>query len=163
AFPPSGIILRQGDVGDAFFVVASGTVGVYVTGKSGAVETRLRTLHPGEPFGEMALLGNSPRTATIKAETNCEGLRLERSAFLDLVGDNRTVALAVAAPLSRRLADLLNRSAELEPPAASTAPPPPLEGAVVAAAAAAARPWWRPGRVGIAVAAAIGILGAGWV
>src|SRR5262245_59703562 len=52
AFPSSGIILRQGDVGDAFYVVASGTVGVYVTDRSGAVETRLRILHPGEPFGE---------------------------------------------------------------------------------------------------------------
>ena len=56
AFPPSEIILRQGDVGDAFYVIASGTVGVYLDDGSDAVERRLRVLHPGEPFGEMALL-----------------------------------------------------------------------------------------------------------
>jgi anion transporter len=162
AYPSSSIVFRQGDAGDAFYVVASGTVGVYVTDRSGAVETRVTVLHAGDPFGEMALLSNIPRSATIRAETDCDVLRLERSSFLDLVRDQPTVALAVAATLSRRLADMLDQPGGLD--AALTAAPPlrAVEGAVAAAAAAATRPRWRPGRAGIALTAAVALLGAGW-
>lgn len=66
------IIFHQGDVGDALYLVASGSVGVYVTNKSSTTEKQVKVLHAGEPFGEMALLGNIPRTATIRAETDCE-------------------------------------------------------------------------------------------
>ena len=52
-------------------------------GRSDPEGLRVRTLHAGEPFGEMALLTNEPRTATIRAETDCRVLRLPRSSFLD--------------------------------------------------------------------------------
>src|SRR4030095_6145219 len=113
-FPPSSIIFRQGDAGDAFYIVATGSVGVYVSDRSSGAETRVRVLQAGEPFGEMALLSNIPRTASIKAETNCEVLRLERSSFLDLVRDQPTVVLAVAETLSRRLAGMVHQPGEPE-------------------------------------------------
>jgi anion transporter len=162
AFPSSSIVFRQGDAGDAFYVVATGAVGVYVTDTSSTVERRVRVLHVGEPFGEMALLSNIPRTATIRAETNCEVLRLERGSFLDLVRDQPTVALAVATTLSRRLAGMLNQPGGLEAVPSVAPPPRAVGGAVAAAAAAATRPRWRPGRAGIALTAAIVMLGAGW-
>ncbi len=160
-YPSSSIVFRQGDPGDAFYVVASGTVGVYVTDRRGAAETLVTVLHAGEPFGEMALLSNIPRSATIRAEMDCDVLRLDRSSFLDLVRDQPTVALAVAATLSRRLADMLDQPGGLDA-ALSAAPPRAVEGAVAAAAAAATRPRWRPGRSGIALTAAVAVLGAGW-
>jgi anion transporter len=162
AFPSSAIIFRQGDAGDAFYVVATGAVGVYVTDGNSAVERRVRVLHAGEPFGEMALLSNIPRTATIRAETNCEVLRLEHSSFLDLVREQPTVVLAVATTLSRRLAGMVDQSGGLEAVPPFARPPRAVEGAVAAAVAAATRPRWRPGRAGIALTAAIAILGAGW-
>jgi anion transporter len=153
------IIFRQAEPGDAFYLVASGSVGVYLVDESGAAEIRVRVLHAGEPFGEMALLTNRPRTTTIKAETDCEVLRLDRSAFLNLVREQPSVALAIASTLCRRLADMLH-----QPASATTAAV--LEqadgGVVVAAAAAAARPRWRPGRGVLALAAAIGMLAIGW-
>jgi anion transporter len=162
AFPSSSIIFRQGDAGDAFYIVATGSVGVYVSDRSSGAETRVRVLQAGEPFGEMALLSNIPRTASIKAETNCEVLRLERSSFLDLVRDQPTVVLAVAETLSRRLAGMLDQPGALDAALPASPPPRAVEGAVAAAAAAATRPRWRPGRAGIALTAAIAILGAGW-
>jgi anion transporter len=162
AFPSSSIVFRQGDAGDAFYVVATGAVGVYVTDTSSGVERRVRVLHAGEPFGEMALLSNIPRTATIRAETNCEVLRLERGSFLDLVRDQPTVILAVAATLSRRLAGMLDQRGGLDAVPSVAPPPRVVEGAVVAAAAAATRPRWRPGRAGIALTCAIVMLGVGW-
>jgi anion transporter len=152
------IIFRQGDPGDSFYVVASGSAGVYLADKSGATETRVRVLDAGEPFGEMALLTNRPRTTTIKAETDCEVLRLDRGAFLDLVREQPSAALAIAATLSRRLADMLHQT---DDSSATTAPM--LERADGEIVAVAARPRWRPGRGVLALAAAIGMLAVGWV
>ncbi len=67
----------------------------------------------------MALLTNTSRTSTIKAETDCEVLRLERSSFLDLVREQPSVALAVAATLSRRLAGMLSHNSTSATAAAS--------------------------------------------
>src|SRR6187200_1625177 len=65
-YPSGSIIFRQAEPGDAFYLVATGSVGVYSASRTNAAETRVKVLHAGEPFGEMALLTNSPRTATIR-------------------------------------------------------------------------------------------------
>ena len=155
------VIFRQAEPGDAFYLVASGSVAVYLVDESGATEIRVRVLHAGEPFGEMALLTNRPRTATIKAETDCEALRLDRSAFLDLVREQPSAALAIAATLSRRLADMLHQP---DDSSAATTPTrePADEGIVAGAAEAAARSRWRQGSGVLALAAAIGMLAIGW-
>ncbi len=155
------IIFRQADPGDAFYLIAGGSVGVYLAEKSGAGEIRVKVLQAGEPFGEMALLTNNPRTTTIIAETDCEVLRLDRSFFLDLVREQPSVALAIAATLSRRLAGMLDQPSGSSAPAAAM--PEQAGGApeaVAARPAAALR--WRPGYRGLALAAAVGILAAGW-
>lgn len=171
-YAASSIIFRQGDAGDALYVVASGTVGVYTADQTGTAETLVKILSVGEPFGEMALLSSIPRTATIKVETDCEVLRLNRSAFVDLVREQPSVALAIAATLSRRLADMLNCPAGAAFPAVAKpkrAPPAvgqiagPIKGAETGVSAAIG--WLRMcvGRVGIAIGAAIVIFALGWV
>jgi divalent anion:Na+ symporter, DASS family len=146
------IVFRQGDPGDAFYLVARGSVGAYVPDESGDGERRLNLLEAGEPFGEIALLTNIPRTTTIKAETDCELLWLPRSRFLALVREQPSVALAVAATLSRRLAGLLH-----QPGAAA-----PAEHAATAAATGAPPQRW-PERGALALVAAIGVLVIGWI
>src|SRR5215470_6822101 len=76
-------VVHQGGPGDAFYLVVKGTFGVYVAADGD--ESCVNTLGPGAPFGEMALLSGRPRSATVRAETAAEVLRLERSRFLDLV------------------------------------------------------------------------------
>src|SRR3981081_928755 len=157
-YPADSIIFRQAEPGDAFYLVATGSVGVYSTGPSVAAEKLVKALHAGEPFGEMALLTNSTRTATIKAETDCEVLRLDRSFFLELVREQPGVALSIAATLSRPLAGTL---AQPEVADAAVAPTPAhVDEETVAAAA---RPRWRPGRGVLALAAALVMLALGWV
>jgi anion transporter len=168
-YKPGSVIFRQGDTGNAFYLIARGSVGVYTLDSTGTAEQRVKILHAGEPFGEMALLGNITRTASIKAETDCEVLRLERAAFIELVREQPNVALAMAATLSHRLAGMLARSGEAEisrdaEPPLTTAneiagPARPSE----AAAAATARWRWRPGRTSLAVVAAIIIFCVGWI
>jgi CRP-like cAMP-binding protein len=112
SFPPNTTILHQGEPGDAFYLVARGSVGVYSGNDSS--ETPMKILHEGESFGEMALLTNSTRTASIRTETDCEVLRLSRGVFLDVVREQPSVALSIAATLSRRLASMLGHQEELK-------------------------------------------------
>jgi anion transporter len=161
-FENQSIIFEKDDPGNALFLVARGSVGVYAVDANGD-ETRVRVLGPGEPFGEMALLTNSPRTATIKAETDSEVLRLERAAFLDLVRQEPSVALAVAATVSRRLAAMLEGIGAVGSASTGAGTEPGTGGADTGAAPAA--PFWRrwnPGRAGFAVAAAVAVFAFGW-
>jgi anion transporter len=161
-------IFRQGEIGDAFYLVASGSVGVYTNDKIATAEVLVKALHAGEPFGEMALLSNIPRTATIKVESDCEVLRLERSAFVELVAEQPSVGLAIAATLSQRLAGMLDGwggnaagAAAVARPLTGTTDP---GGRVKAAAGAAiGRPKWRSVRAGIAIGAALSIFALGWI
>jgi di/tricarboxylate transporter/CRP-like cAMP-binding protein len=155
------VIFRQDDPGDAFYLVATGHIGIYRADPVGDGDSRIRTIGPGEPFGEMALLTNRSRTATAKCETDCELLRLERSAFLNLVREQPSVALAIAATLSRRLADMLD-NAEAADPAEPSAKPDAVAPGEAAAAAPQHRRRWRLPRAGLAALIAIAVIAAGW-
>lgn len=73
-------VVRQGDSGDAFFVILEGEA--KVLGPSGRVLSRLL---PGEYFGEISLLDGGPRTASVVAETPLTMLALSRSSLLRVV------------------------------------------------------------------------------
>jgi MFS family permease len=91
--PPGFSVIRQGEEGDRFYLVESGEVQVLVDGEPVGVLTA------GECFGEIALLRDVPRTASVVALTDCVLQSLEREAFLDAVSDTevRSRADALAA------------------------------------------------------------------
>jgi hypothetical protein len=74
------VVVRQGDLGEAFYVVAGGRMSVAVDGT-----LRDHVLGQGSGFGEIALLRNLPRTATVTATEPCRLLRLECADFLAAV------------------------------------------------------------------------------
>ncbi len=97
-------VFAQGDPPDALFIVGQGHLGVFALSSDGHGEVRLNTLHPGEIFGEMALLTDEPRSASVRADAaGAEVLRLERERFLELIRQEPTVAHVIAATLTRRL------------------------------------------------------------
>jgi CRP-like cAMP-binding protein/predicted acylesterase/phospholipase RssA len=77
---PGTVILRQGTLGDAYYVVIAGQVAVR-TGYPPGEATHLATLGPGQGFGEMALLGARRRTADVVAATAVQVLAVPRVAF----------------------------------------------------------------------------------
>jgi CRP-like cAMP-binding protein/predicted acylesterase/phospholipase RssA len=79
-YSPGAAILRQGTIGDAFYVVIQGQVAVQI-GHPPSESTQLATLGPGQCFGEMALLSARPRTADVAAESEAEVLAVPRAAF----------------------------------------------------------------------------------
>jgi len=77
--PAGTVLMKQGDPGDAYFVIAAGLFDVTQGGRF------LRTCGRGEGAGEIALLRAIPRTATVTARTDATVYRLGREPFLTAV------------------------------------------------------------------------------
>jgi MFS family permease len=90
-------VIRQGEPGDRFYLVKDGTVDVYVDGR------KVQTLGPGDSFGEIALLRDVPRTATVKARAKAELYALERRDFLGAVTGFAPSLSAAEAVIGMRL------------------------------------------------------------
>jgi anion transporter len=99
---PGSTIVTQGDHGDAFYLIQSGTVQVVVDSGAGNSEI-IAILGPQDWFGEMALLSGEPRSATIIAVKETALWRLSREDWDDLIGKHPTWLLQFCATLSKRL------------------------------------------------------------
>jgi CRP-like cAMP-binding protein len=87
AFEKGRVVIRQGDPGLSFYFVVSGTVNVEVNEHEVDARTGKRRshivgeLHAGASFGELALLHNTSRKATIVCKTSCQFLRVDKEDF----------------------------------------------------------------------------------
>ena len=79
------VVIREGEEGDRFYVIESGRATASYRGEL------LRSMGPGDPFGEIALLRDVPRTATVTADEPMVLLALDRQLFLDAVTGNSEV------------------------------------------------------------------------
>jgi CRP/FNR family transcriptional regulator, cyclic AMP receptor protein len=91
------VLIREGERGREFFVIASGEVEVRRKGR------KIATLGPGSFVGEMALLSKAPRSATVTAVTPLDVLVITDRAFLDLLDKVPELWLKVARALAERV------------------------------------------------------------
>ena len=98
-YDPGTRVVVQGRPGERYHLVTEGTAAVEVDG------ALRRTLGPGDGFGEIALLRDVPRTATVTAQTVLTTLSLERNAFLFAVTMNQASRAQVEALVAGRLAE----------------------------------------------------------
>jgi len=85
--PESRMVIRQGDaMVEKFYIIARGKVQVSKRDTPGEEERKLSVLSDGDHFGEIALIRDVPRTATIRTLTPCIFLSLRRVQFLDIIG-----------------------------------------------------------------------------
>jgi cAMP-dependent protein kinase regulator len=91
-FQPDSSIIRQGEVGDKFYILLNGQADVYLNMPGGS-ELLVNQLKPGQYFGEMALLGGGVRAATVKASGDgpVSAVALDEKAFNSLVNDSRSL------------------------------------------------------------------------
>ena len=80
-------VITQGEEGDVLYLVDSGELDCEKVFKAGDPPTYLKTYKPGESFGELALLYNAPRAATIRAKSDSTLWALDRECFNNIVKD----------------------------------------------------------------------------
>jgi MFS family permease len=93
-------VVRQGDAGHQFFIITAGRVAVSIDGR------HVRDLGAGEAFGEIALLRNVPRTATVEAAASTELVALDRRTFLEAVTGVPASAIVAEATVEQHLGSL---------------------------------------------------------
>jgi CRP-like cAMP-binding protein len=96
-FQEGDVITREGEEGLGFFVIVEGSANVTVTGEQRA------SLGPGDAFGEMALIDQGPRSATVVASTDLRCLALTPWEFRPFVEEHPGVAWALLQTLAKRL------------------------------------------------------------
>ena len=96
---PGMVVIREGDPGDRFYVIASGEVEV------SRHDLPVAKLGPGDFFGEIALLRNIPRTATVAASGFASLRSLDRAQFLAAVTGSPAGAVALGEVMDKRIAE----------------------------------------------------------
>ena len=102
--PANQVIVCEGDVAEAMYVIASGRAKVTLYHCAGR-EVILSVLGEGDFFGEMSLFDSSPRSATVQALEDCRLLRLGKREFLTLLARHHEVAMTLMGGLIARLRD----------------------------------------------------------
>ena len=87
-YEPSATVIKQGDDGAELFLVGEGTLDCFRVAKKGDDENKVKEYEPGDAFGELALLYNAPRAATIRAKTEAVLYSLDRDTFNLIVKDS---------------------------------------------------------------------------
>ncbi len=106
------VLFEEGEPGDAFYIVFKGAMEVVKARPDGTTE-KLAVRRAGEAFGEMALLNDAPRSATVRAAEATQLMVVGRDAFQDLLGGD-SLALRMMRVLSKALRALGVRFASVE-------------------------------------------------
>jgi signal transduction histidine kinase len=102
SYPPNTVLCREGAVENTFYIILEGEV--QVTKLLNELETRfLKHLKEGDFFGEMALIHNAPRAATVVTTAPSTILEIKKDAFSKLLEQSSSMSMAMVREVSRRL------------------------------------------------------------
>jgi CRP/FNR family transcriptional regulator, cyclic AMP receptor protein len=100
-FDAGRLIVRQGDTADAAYVIIEGHAEVIAETPTGPVT--LATLGPNAPVGEMGILTNMPRNATVRAKDRVIALRISKDPFMRMVREFPNISVSIMQELAYRL------------------------------------------------------------
>ena len=102
AYPPGSILCRENAFEDRFYMILEGEAEVSKVINNDQ-NRLLKTLGPGDFFGEMALIHNAPRAATVKSKSALTTLELDKAAFDRVLHNSNSIAMAMVREISDRL------------------------------------------------------------
>ena len=94
-YPPGHILCREGEYEEVFYILAEGTASISKTMGEEEGEKILRAAGAGDLIGEMALIQNAPRSATVRAVTECTALEMDKSDFETMLAQSPRMALDI--------------------------------------------------------------------
>jgi CRP-like cAMP-binding protein len=106
AFDAGKTLFQQGDAADAAYLIIEGEADILVDTSTGSIT--IATLRANDIVGEMAILCDVPRTATVRAKTRLVALRIAKEPFLRMVREFPKMAVSIMRELAHRL-ELTNR------------------------------------------------------
>jgi uncharacterized membrane protein len=101
-FKPGQVIIREGELGDLFYVITEGHAEVLIRDANGS-DVVLHEAGPGDFFGELSMLTNEPRSALVRAVDSLTTLVLERDEFFKFLRTHTHAAIDVMVELGGRL------------------------------------------------------------
>jgi twitching motility protein PilT len=107
--PAGTVLMRQGEVPDAFFVSVEGTVVVHVAAPGDGAAVEVGELAAPQALGEMGLILDDPRTATVTARTELVVARFDRRVFTAMFAQVPGFGRAICAALAQRLVETSRR------------------------------------------------------
>ena len=99
------VVIKQNDPGESLFLIIQGRVQVVMEEAEGQ-EVLLNYIEAGGAFGEMALIDDNPRSATIRTVEPCRFLILHKQEFKDIAMEFPRVTLQICSVLSQRIRDI---------------------------------------------------------
>ena len=105
SFPKNTLVICEGDLSDSLYLILSGKVKVFLSDEEGK-EVTLNMQSDGEYFGELAILDEAPRSASVITTEETKLAILSKSAFDKCMEENPAMALTVMRGLARRLREL---------------------------------------------------------
>jgi CRP-like cAMP-binding protein len=100
-FDPGKTVCRQGDDADAAYLIIDGEADIILEGPAGPIT--VATLGRNEIVGEIGILCNAPRTATVQAKTRLVCLRILKDPFMRMIREFPNMAVAIMRELAHRL------------------------------------------------------------
>ncbi len=114
-FRAGEVIMRQGDMGECAYVIDDGQVEILIEKTNGLVQ-RVGTRGPGTIIGEMSLVDDEPRTATVKAVQDCKLIEISRGDFNRRLKSADPVIQMISQIILTRYRDMLTRAAIFKDP-----------------------------------------------
>ena len=114
--PKDQVIIKEGEFGSQAYLIQSGEVLVYLSKDGKDVE--LARLEPGQIVGEMAVIFDGPRTASVKALSDCNLIVISRQQFEYKLSESDPTIRAIVSMLSKRIVDsnntVINKRSDLD-------------------------------------------------
>ncbi|MCK5506698.1 MAG: Crp/Fnr family transcriptional regulator [Thermodesulfovibrionia bacterium] len=104
-YPKNTMIISEGDQSDSLYIILSGKVKIFLSDEEGK-EVTLNVQGENEYFGELALLDNSPRSASVVTVEQARLIVISKTAFEECMENNPGIALKICKGLARRLREL---------------------------------------------------------
>lgn len=101
-FNKNSIVITEGDSSNSLYVILSGEVKVFVSDADGKINI-VNRLGPGDYFGELSLIDEEPRSASVETVSKCRMSILSRSCFIDYIEQHPRVAVSLLKGMGRRL------------------------------------------------------------